>query len=612
MVGPRSDRSTLLVVDGLHYHVPGRASAVVDNVSFALQPEQICILLGAEGSGRSSLLAACAGLAPALLGGRVDGERSMPEPSGRMHCDRVPLERWTREMSLILDDPASMLSGARDTVREEVAFGLACRGTERVAMARTVDATLAALAIEHLSARDPSTLSGGEMARVVLAATLVVDPHVLLVDEAEASLDAAGRELFVAALARRAASGNAVLWAPSSVEHASWPDAGLRGERAPRPAELATPAQRAKPNHPTAIPAWADGGLLLAGGSCVGRASGDAWWQGLHLPRAGVNAPLLARWQQRAAADRSASSSLGPVHVYNAEDSGSGMGRARLRTDHLSQSLVALAPERSGGLYVRDLRAERDGVGAVVHDVSFDVAPGEVLAVIGANGSGKSSLLQALLGLGPRSAGRIRVGGRTLDGRETALRAREIGLVWQRSEDQLFARSVSLEVGFGPRALGGRGERLAETVACALRASGLERMADTHPLDLGRGARRRVTIAAALAMRTPVLALDEPERGLDEEGRTWLVALLRGLADSGRTVVVASHDMDVLGRVADRVLVMAHGVGIADGPARRILRDRELLATHGLAAAPAVVLGQALASDPVPLHGDALLEAALG
>lgn len=193
------------------------------------------------------------------------------------------------------------------------------------------------------------------------------------------------------------------------------------------------------------------------------------------------------------------------------------------------------------------------------------VATGETLAIIGQNGSGKSTLVRHLNGLLRPTTGTVRIDGRDIAGDRVARLARLVGLVFQDPDRQIFAGKVRTEVAFGPRNLGLRGADLGRQVAEALEAVGLAGAADANPYDLGYSRRKLLAIASVLAMRTPIVVLDEPTTGQDLRGVARVRAIVASLAAEGRTVITISHDMRFVAETFGRVVVMRAGRVVLDG-----------------------------------------------
>jgi len=216
--------------------------------------------------------------------------------------------------------------------------------------------------------------------------------------------------------------------------------------------------------------------------------------------------------------------------------------------------------------------------------VDLRVAAGESVAIIGQNGSGKSTLVRHLNGLLRPTEGLVRVDGRDVAGERVARLAAVVGLAFQDPDRQVFARNVRDEAAFGPRNLGMRGPELDAAVTGALAAVGLADAANANPYDLGWARRKLLAIASVLAMRTPIVILDEPTTGQDLRGVARVREVVRGLVAERRTVIAISHDMRFVAETFGRVVVMRDGGVILDGTPAEVFGEAAwpVLATTGL------------------------------
>ncbi len=211
----------------------------------------------------------------------------------------------------------------------------------------------------------------------------------------------------------------------------------------------------------------------------------------------------------------------------------------------------------------------------VLVDVSFAVERGERVGLVGPNGAGKSSLFLAIAGVLRLDAGHVRLLGRAVEPGRFDPR---VALVFQQAEDQLFCPTVEEDVAFGARNRGLEGTALAARVEEALAIVGLEHLAKRPVHHLSGGEKRLACIAGALAMQPDLVLYDEPSASLDLRNRRRLIGLLRTAAP---TVLVAAHDLELILEVCDRVLLLDRGRLVADGPARAVLGDADLMAAHG-------------------------------
>ena len=255
-----------------------------------------------------------------------------------------------------------------------------------------------------------------------------------------------------------------------------------------------------------------------------------------------------------------------------------------------------------------DLRTERlvyvypDGPVRALDGVDLHIRPGERVALVGQNGSGKTTLVRHFNGLLRPTEGRILVDGLDAATMRVAQLSRRIGLVFQDPDRQIFSGTVRGEVEFGPRNLGMTAAEREVSVERALAAVGLESEAGTNPYDLGGARRKLLALASVLAMRTPVLILDEPTTGQDARGVATVRRVIDAVGAEGRTVVAISHDMEFAAESFERVVVLRAGRIVLDGPPSEVFAERSwpALASTYLEPPLAAVVGARLGLGPTP------------
>ena len=242
-----------------------------------------------------------------------------------------------------------------------------------------------------------------------------------------------------------------------------------------------------------------------------------------------------------------------------------------------------------------------EGIRAL-HRVSLRFEPGTLVAIVGQNGSGKSTLVRHLNGLLRPTTGRVLLDGADIRPDHVAGLAARVGLAFQNPDRQLFAGRVSAEVAFGPRNLGIHGPELDARVAWALDAVGLGAEAAANPYDLGYSRRKLLSLASVLAMRTPVLVLDEPTTGQDARGAARVRALVAAAHEDGRTVIAISHDMRFVAETFERVVVMRAGSVVLDGTPGEAFAEEAWpeLGASGLEPPMAAVAGARLGLGSTP------------
>ena len=222
-----------------------------------------------------------------------------------------------------------------------------------------------------------------------------------------------------------------------------------------------------------------------------------------------------------------------------------------------------------------------DGTPAL-QSVNMYIAPGEKVALVGPNGSGKSTLLLHLNGI-LQGEGEVRVRSLPITEENLGLIRAAVGLVFQDPDDQLFSQSVFDDVAYGPLYMGLERQTIEARVSRSLQAVGLEGFQARVPHHLSSGEKKRVAIASVLSMEPEILVLDEPTAGLDPRARRELIALLDSLP---QTMLIATHDMRMVGEILPRMIVIDGGRIVADGNTVELMQQGEMLTTHGLEAAP--------------------------
>ncbi len=248
-------------------------------------------------------------------------------------------------------------------------------------------------------------------------------------------------------------------------------------------------------------------------------------------------------------------------------------------------------------IVVRDVsyRYEGDAPPALDH-VSLAIEPGEFVAFVGQNGAGKTTLAKTFNGILLPTSGEVIVQGHETRAAGLDVLALIVGYVYQNPDHQIFANTVRDEVAFGPRNLGLKPAAVNQAVQQALELVGMQADADTYPFLLGRGQRQKLAVAAVVAMGSPVLVVDEPTTGLDLQGAQGIMQLLRQWNAGGRTIIIITHDMNIVAEYARRTVVMARGRVLADGPTRQVLTQQAVLAQALLKAPQITRVAQSL--DP--------------
>ena len=246
-----------------------------------------------------------------------------------------------------------------------------------------------------------------------------------------------------------------------------------------------------------------------------------------------------------------------------------------------------------------------DGTKAL-NNIDFEVEKGEMVALLGENGAGKSTLFLHFNGIYKPDSGRILIDGEELEyDKKSLLKFRQkVGIVFQNPDDQLFAPTVEEDVAFGPLNLGLSQSETQKRVSEALKKVGMEGYERKAPHHLSGGQKKKVASAGILAMKPEIMVLDEPTAGLDPQGVVDLSILLRELNDEGITIIISTHDVDLVPTYAEKVFVLVDGLLIAEGPPKEIFSKPEILEQANLKVPIVTELFQKLESDGIDMSND--------
>ncbi|MFT4210707.1 MAG: energy-coupling factor transporter ATPase [Microbacterium sp.] len=544
---PRSATSgaPLLQVAELSVTHDGATVATPASVSFTVERGEVVLLLGPSGAGKSTLTLALNGLIPHAVPADVQGRVVV----GGVDTADATVAELSRHVAMVFQDPdAQLVTG---TVLDEVAFGPEnLRLPVAEVLARSEQA-LRRVGLWERRHENPDRLSGGGRQRLAIAAALAMGSPLLVLDEPTANLDPTGIEEVYAALADLAAAGDHAI---VLVEH------NLDAAMAVVDRVVVLDAE----------------GRLVADGGVdeVLRARAE------ELAALGVWLPVatLAALRLRRAGYILEPVPLTPGELHDALAPHPAVG-------HDGPAPAPAPSTRATAVQVTGLTLHR-GRTEVLHDVSLTVPAGSFTAIVGANGAGKSSLLSAIAGVLRPPRGTVRLGDADVARVDQRMLPSRIGFVFQNPEHQFVAHTVFDEVAHGLRR-----QRLDETEVRArtmdlLARFGLAGHAEQHPFLLSGGQKRRLSVGTALVAGAPVLALDEPTFGQDRARADELLRLLADLRDDGVTVIVVTHDMQLVSEYADRVTVMAGGRVIAVGATADVLDDRALIERAGLRLSP--------------------------
>ncbi|MGY5005197.1 ABC transporter ATP-binding protein [Streptomyces sp. st115] len=535
----------------------GTERPTLSGVDLTVPEGELVLLVGPSGVGKSTLLGTVSGLVPHFTGGLLSGRVTVGGRDTRTHKPRELADL----VGTVGQDPLAHF--VTDTVEDELAYGMESLGLAPDVMRRRVEETLDLLGLAELRDRPIATLSGGQQQRVAIGSVLTPHPKVLVLDEPTSALDPAAAEEVLAVLQRLVHDlGTTVLMAEHRLERVVQYADQVVLLPAPGAAPVMGPPAGIMKVSPVRPPVAELG--LLAGWDPLPLSVRDARRAagGLRERLADAVPPEAASDAVPVRADVAPGPSEVPVPAAVVQPRTGRFARLLGRGSAAPATPAAADPvTRVDGLGVRRGRVD------ALRRVTLTVAPGETVALMGRNGAGKSTLLGALVGMIEPTAGTVRVGGLAPARTDPRAMVRRVGLVPQEPRDLLYADTVAAECAAADRDAGA-----AEGACRALVSQLLPGVGDdTHPRDLSEGQRLALALALVLTGRPPLLLLDEPTRGLDYAAKARLVGVLRGLAAEGHAIVLATHDVELAAELAHRVVILADGEVVADGPTGRVV-----------------------------------------
>lgn len=552
-------------IRNLSYTYASAAEESLKNLSFTVDKGKFIALMGSTGAGKTTLSLCLNGLIPQLLEGKLSGRIRV---AGK-DVGKTAVQSLAKVLGLVLQDPETQIIG--QSVEEDTAFGPRnCGLPENEIQGRSAQAW-AALRLTGYNRRLTGELSGGEKQRLAIAGVLVMEPEILVLDEPTSELDPLGRSEIYHSLddLRRQKDLTILL-----VDHA--------GE------ELMTKADEV---------------IVLHQGELV--------WRGVpgELFR---NLPLLRRWGLKplpvselgwdfyakgwitfaeipldvpAAADLIRRLWLkygsGLCRPPQWEDKAGGKPGAELKKPSLTDG-EENPPAEALAVEVRDLSYHYSSGQPVLRGINLRIRRGEFVALIGENGAGKTTLAKHFNGLLKPAEGEVVAEGMNTLKYDTPELAKVIGYVFQNPDHQIFATTVEKELEFGLKNAGYPGGEIRERVEEVLKSTGLTDCRSVHPFSLGKGERQMIAVASILVLRPKLLIIDEPTTGSDWAGIQRMMALIHKLHQAGTTIIMISHDMDLVAQSAQRVIVMKDGRISLDGPPREVFAETGVLSQSAL------------------------------
>ena len=533
------------------FQYDAQAEATLKDISFDIAKGEKVLILGPSGSGKSTLAQCLNGIIPNIHKGQAQGQVRIDGQD----IFKQSIYDKSQLVSTVLQDPDGQFIGL--TVAEDLAFALENDCADQSEMKDKVALWAERLDLTSLLNHRPQDLSGGQKQRVSLAGVLIDESPILLFDEPLANLDPKSGQETIDLIDKihKEVGATTII-----IEH--------RLEDV-----LYRPVDRI---------------LLVNEGELLFNGSPDELLSSKLLLENGIREPLYVTVLRQLGFDTRSAQNLSQLDALDLSDLALPDRVLKDKRDSSSDSI----------LKVEGLSVSYGDNPAIIEDLSFSLKKGERLAIVGKNGAGKSTLAKALCGFVP-SQGKLTYEGQDISQDSIAERSERIGFVLQNPNQMISQTMIFDEVALGLRLRGIEEAEVEERVHEVLKTCGLYSFRNWPISALSFGQKKRVTIASILVLKPEIIILDEPTAGQDYKTYTDIMTFLDSLQKQGHTIVMITHDMQLMLEYSDRCLVVVEGKVIADGNPVTILNQKGLLESANLKQTSLYTLGQKLSSDPV-------------
>ena len=533
------------------FQYDAQAEAMLKDISFDIAKGEKVLILGPSGSGKSTLAQCLNGIIPNIHKGQAQGQVRIDGQD----IFKQSIYDKSQLVSTVLQDPDGQFIGL--TVAEDLAFALENDCADQSEMKDKVALWAERLDLTSLLNHRPQDLSGGQKQRVSLAGVLIDESPILLFDEPLANLDPKSGQGTIDLIDKIHEEVGATT---IIIEH--------RLEDV-----LYRPVDRI---------------LLVNEGELIFNGSPDELLSSTLLLENGIREPLYVTVLRQLGFDTRSAQNLSQLDALDLSDLALPDRVLKDKRDSSSDSI----------LKVEGLSVSYGDNPTIIEDLSFSLKKGERLAIVGKNGAGKSTLAKALCGFVP-SQGKLTYEGQDISQDSIAERSERIGFVLQNPNQMISQTMIFDEVALGLRLRGIEEAEVEERVHEVLKTCGLYSFRKWPISALSFGQKKRVTIASILVLKPEIIILDEPTAGQDYKTYTDIMNFLDSLQKQGHTIVMITHDMQLMLEYSDRCLVVVEGEIIADDKPVTILNQKDLLESANLKQTSLYTLGQKLSSDPV-------------
>jgi len=540
----------MIDIQNLSYTYPNMSEPTLRGIDMHIDDGEFVLLLGASGSGKSTLIQCLNGLVPKITGGNLEGKIVINGKDVRNY----KVHQLALDVGIIFQNPDTQLFSL--TVGKDVAFGPENLGMPKEEILRRMDLAIRIVGMEDMRDRFIFTLSGGEKQRVAIAGTLAMEPHVMVLDEPTSDLDPVGTGEVLSLVRRlnQEKDMTIILIEHKIDEVVHLADRVVVMDQGKiimddTPDKIFNNGHDQLKSIGIALPQLSE--IVHAMNNGFGDFEGD-------LPTDSSYKTMLARLCQLLR-DK-------PANI------------ARFRTAHTPPTRTASKPK----IEIKNLRHTFEDGKVGLDGINLVIPEGDFVALIGHNGAGKTTLINHLIGFLKPANGTIFINGRDISGMRVATLAQSVGYLFQNPDNQIFTDSVTQELKFGLENIKLRGTVIEERVNRAISMMELVEFRDRHPHSLSRGQRQRLAVASILAMEPDIIVLDEPTTGQDWGHVNKFLQQIRHLNELGKTIILITHDMNLVAGYARRTVVMDKGKIVLDGDTRYVFSKQEILEKTGI------------------------------
>lgn len=541
----------VLAVENLTFVYPRASKKAIDDLSFELQPGEFVLLCGSSGSGKTTLAKCLNGIIPHLSVGDMYGAVFVDG----INTAEVEISDLSSHIGMVFQNPEDQIFSIR--VSDEVALGVECQGYTHEEIVKRVDYAMEKLRITEIKDRLTFSLSGGQKQKVSIASNLAILPNTIILDDPTTDLDPISKQEVMDIL--HELKNEIVLDQPGTDEKRKMTFFVIEHDL-------------------TDLMEFVDRVMIMHEGKIVLNGDPGEIFYGHYdyLDAIGVRIPDHIRICKYVMDQGIPSTKVkNPVKMADVMD----YLRMALSTGNVQFPQIHY---KDYSLKNNEKVAEIKNLNFkyptskdwVLKDINFDIYKGEFLAIIGHNGSGKTTIMKNLLGILHPTSGDVLINGHNTKDTEISKLILDIGYVFQNPDNQLFCNTVREEIEFGLKNNNFEPERIKELTDRAVAIVGLEAKQEDHPFSLSRGERQRLAVATMLVSNPKVILLDEPTTGLDEKDLLGILELMEELIKfHDGTLIMVTHDMEVVSEYASRVLVIEGGQIVMDGDVIEIFKD---------------------------------------